>query len=168
MVQRTITTLEQFANGIIMNRLGILAVLNKLVLLVLLSLILVACEQQAPKEGIEVSDAWVRKMPPGVSNTAAFMTIKNYTGQAVTLTDVSMEQAGHVMMHESKVVDGMAKMEHLDAVVINDEVIFEPGAKHIMVMGLDMSDNAKSYNIRLHFDNQPSLDVTAQVRDANQ
>ena len=96
------------------------------------------------------------------------MTIKNHTGQAVTLTDVSMEKAGHVMMHESKVVDGMAKMEHLDAVVINDEVIFEPGAKHIMVMGLDMSDNAKSYNIRLHFDNQPSLDVTAQVRDANQ
>ncbi|GAA0201052.1 hypothetical protein GCM10009123_05480 [Kangiella japonica] len=127
-----------------------------------------ACEQPLPKEGIEVSDAWVRKMPPGVSNTAAFMIIKNHTGQAVTLTDVSMEKARHVMMHESKVVDGMAKMEHLDRVVIEEDAVFEPGAKHIMIMGLDMSDNAKSYNIRLHFDNQPSLDVTAQVRDANQ
>lgn len=150
-----------------MKRLGILAVCIKSVTIVLLSLMLIACDQQTPKEGIEVGNAWVRKMPPGVSNTAAFMTIKNHTGQAVTLVDVSMEPARHVMMHESKVVDGMAKMEHLDAVVISDEVVFEPGAKHIMIMGLDMSDNAKSYNIRLHFDNQPSLDVTVQVRDAN-
>lgn len=168
MVQRTITTLKQFANGIIMNRLGISAVLIKSVTVVLLSFVLMACSQQEPKEGIEVSDAWVRKMPPGMSNTAAFMTIKNHTGQAVTLTDVNMEQAAHVMMHESKVVDGMAKMEHLDAVVIEKETVFEPGAKHIMIMGLDMSGDAKSYNIRLHFDNQPSLDVTVQVRDANQ
>ncbi|GAA4362772.1 hypothetical protein GCM10023151_17270 [Kangiella marina] len=127
-----------------------------------------ACSQEAPKEGIEVSDAWVRKMPPGMTNTAAFMTIKNHTGAPVTLTQVSMEQAGHVMMHETKVVNDMAKMEHLEQVVIEDTVHFEPGAKHVMIMGLDMSDGAKSYNIRLHFANKPSLDVTAQVRDANQ
>ena len=151
-----------------MKRLGMSAVLIKSIAIILLSFVLIACSEQPPKEGIEVSDAWIRKMPPGASNTAAFMTIKNHNQNPVVLTRVSMENAGHVMIHESKVIDGMAKMEHLDTVVIEQEAVFEPGAKHIMIMGLDMSDKAPSYNIRLHFDNQPSLDVTAQVRDANQ
>ncbi|AKE52739.1 copper chaperone PCu(A)C [Kangiella geojedonensis] len=137
-------------------------------LISLISLSLFSCSSEAPKEGIEVTDAWVRKMPPGVTNTAAFMTIKNHTGSPVTLTGVSMDKAGHVMMHETKVVNDMAKMEHLGKVVIDKEVSFEPGAKHVMIMGLDMSDGADRYNIRLHFENKPSLDVTAQVRDANQ
>jgi len=137
-------------------------------LMSLISLSLFSCSSEAPKEGIEVTDAWVRKMPPGVTNTAAFMTIKNHTGSPVTLTSVSMDKAGHVMMHETKVVNDMAKMEHLGKVVIDKEVSFEPGAKHVMIMGLDMSDGADRYNIRLHFENKPSLDVTAQVRDANQ
>jgi len=137
-------------------------------LLILLTsvLFLAACGQETPKEGIEVTDAWIRKMPPGVSSTAAFMTIKNHTGNPVTLTGVDMEKAGHVMMHETKVVDDMAKMLHLEQVVIDKEVAFEPGAKHIMVMGLDMSDNVKSYNISLHFANQPSIEVSAEVRNA--
>ncbi|RDX38214.1 copper chaperone PCu(A)C [Kangiella sp. HD9-110m-PIT-SAG07] len=139
-----------------------------ILLMAVISLSLFACSNEAPKEGIEVTDAWVRKMPPGMTNTAAFMTIKNYTGAPVTLTGVSMDKAGHVMMHESKVVEGMAKMEHLGQVVIEKEVSFEPGAKHVMIMGLDMSDGAKTYNIRLHFANKPSLDVAAEVRDANQ
>ena len=138
------------------------------ILLIMLSslLLLSACSQEKPKEGIEVTDAWVRKMPPGATSSAAFMTIKNHTGQPVTLTGVDMDKAGHVMMHETKVVDDMTKMLHLDQVVIEKQVSFEPGAKHIMVMGLDMSDSAKSYNISLHFANNPSLEVSAEVRNA--
>lgn len=151
-----------------MNRFVSVSIFSKLVILCVLGLTLTACNQEPPKEGIEVVDAWVRKMPPGVTNTAAFFTIHNHTGSPVTLTGVSMEDAGHVMMHETKVIDDMAKMEHLGSVVIEKSVNFEPGGKHVMIMGLDMSNGAKSYNIRLHFANKPSLDVTAEVRDANQ
>ena len=150
-----------------MNRFLSVSIFSKLVIFCVLGLALVSCNQEPPKEGVEVTDAWVRKMPPGVTNTAAFMTIHNHTGSPVTLTEVLMEKAGHVMMHETKVVNDMAKMEHLDHVVIEKSVNFEPGGKHVMIMGLDMSDGAKSYNIRLHFANKPSLDVTAEVRDAN-
>ena len=151
-----------------MNRFDCVNTISKLLIISILGLTLVACNQEPPKEGIEVTDAWIRKMPPGVSNTAAFMTITNHTGSAVTLTGVSMDDAGHVMMHETKIVDDMAKMQHLDTVVIEQSVNFEPGGKHVMIMGLDMSQGATSYNIRLHFANKPSLDVTAEVRDANQ
>ncbi|WP_223671282.1 copper chaperone PCu(A)C [Kangiella shandongensis] len=126
--------------------------------------VLVACS----KQGIEVTDSWIRKMPEGVTNTAAFFSIHNHTGESVTLTGVSIEGAGHVMMHETKVVDGMAKMAHLEEVVIEESVTFAPGGKHVMVMGLSIPEGTQSYNIQLHFANKPTLDVTAEVRNAKQ
>ncbi|AOE50559.1 hypothetical protein KS2013_1850 [Kangiella sediminilitoris] len=105
-------------------------------------------------------------MPSGVTNTAAFFTILNHTGEPVTLTGVSIEGADHVMMHETKVVDDMAKMVHLDKVIIDNEVRFEPGGKHVMVMGLSVTEATKSYNMKLHFANKPTLDVKAEVRNS--
>lgn len=128
------------------------------------TMILVACS----KQGIEVTDSWIRKMPQGVTNTAAFFTIHNHTGKPVTLTNVSIEGAGHVMMHETKVVDGMAKMVHLDTVMIDDSVTFAPGGKHVMVMGVSIPEGTQTYNMQLHFANMPTLDVTAEVRNAKQ
>lgn len=149
-----------------MSRSIYLSLIAKVLLVFVSVLGLVACSK--PKEGIEVTDAWVRDMPPGATSTAAFMTIKNHTGKPVVLTGVEMPGAGHVMMHETKVVNDMAKMVHLENVTIDKEVRFEPGAKHIMVMGLDMSQKVESYNISLHFANNPTLEVSAEVRNANQ
>lgn len=138
-----------------------------IIITVLISvLLLTACSSEVPKQGIEVTDAWVRKMPPGVSSTAAFMTINNHTGEPLVLTSVGFEGAGHVMMHETQVVDGMAKMKHLESVTIKEQVKFSPGGKHVMVMGLEMPKDVMSYNISLHFANNPTLEVTAEVRNA--
>lgn len=129
-------------------------------------LLLTACNKETPKEGIEVTDAWVRKMPPGVSSTAVFMTINNHTGKPLVLTSVGFEGASHVMMHETQINDGMATMKHLESVTIDNQVQFKPGGKHVMVMGLDMPKKVTTYNISLHFANNPKLEVTAEVRNA--
>ena len=121
----------------------------------------------APKPDIEIEDPWLRLMPEGVSSTAGFMSIKNNTGEPIVLEDVSLDWANHAMMHESKVVDGMAKMEHLDELVIDNELVFQPGAKHIMIMGVkEPLVEGKSYNIRLHFKDREPIEVAFKVRQA--
>lgn len=106
-------------------------------------------------------------MPEGVGSTAGFMTIKNNTDAPIVLEDVSLDWANHAMMHESKVVDGMAKMEHLDELVIDDELVFQPGAKHIMIMGVkEPLVEGQSYNIRLHFKDREPIEVAFKVRQA--
>lgn len=140
--------------------------LLRISLVAAVSLILLsACTQ--PKSDIEVVDPWLRLMPEGVSSTAGFMTIKNNTDSPIVLEDVSLDWANHAMMHESKVVDGMAKMEHLDELVIDNELVFQPGAKHIMIMGVkEPLVEGQSYNIRLHFKDREPLEVAFKVRQA--
>ncbi|NVK21169.1 MAG: copper chaperone PCu(A)C [Kangiellaceae bacterium] len=131
-------------------------------------LLLTACQQQQIKKDIEVKDAWLRAMPEGSRSTAGFMTIINNTNKPLIFKDVEVSWARHAMLHESKVVDGMAKMLHLDDLTIEDQMSFEPGAKHIMIMGVrEPLMLGKSYNILLHFEGLEPLEINFEVRHAN-
>ncbi|MRX27515.1 copper chaperone PCu(A)C [Kangiella sp. HZ709] len=151
-------------------------ILNKLFkssLSVTFLFLIVACEEPNTgvndvrvyeHDGIQIINPWLRKMPEGVSNTAGFMQIKNETGKPLVLEDVSLDWARMGMIHESKVVDGMAKMIHQDALTISDTVDFAPGGLHIMVMGMDGPlDEKQTYNIHLHFSGREPLAVAFQV-----
>ncbi len=118
-------------------------------------------------DGVHIINPWLRDMPAGVSNTAGFMTIKNDTGKPLFLEDVSLDWARMGMIHESKVVDGMAKMIHQDQIEINDQLEFQPGGLHIMVMGMkEPLDSTQTYNILLHFVGREPLAVPFEVRQA--
>ncbi|WP_251358096.1 copper chaperone PCu(A)C [Kangiella sp. TOML190] len=150
----------------------------KLLLTVTIVVSLTACEPSNPEpekgaikasSSIEVINPWLRKMPPGMDNTAAFMTIKNHTGKPLTLEDVSLDWARMGMIHESKIVDGMAKMEHQDQLIIDDSLEFKPGGLHIMVMGIDQPlVDGQDYNIFLHFADREPLAVKFKLGQANQ
>lgn len=143
--------------------------MNSLKILSLLALLTLAILSGcSPKPDIEIQDPWLRLMPEGVKSTAGFVTIKNNTDSPIVLEDVSLDWAKHAMLHESKVVDGMAKMQHLDELVIENELVFQPGAKHIMIMGVkETLIEGESYNIRLHFKDREPLEVAFKVRQAN-
>lgn len=122
---------------------------------------------ETSKQPIEIVNPWLRQMPEGITNTAGFMTIKNNTGKPLILEDVSVDWARMGMIHESKVVDGVAKMLHKDALEIVDELEFKPGGLHIMVMGMEQSlDPSKTYNILLHFADREPLAVEFKVSEA--
>ena len=137
--------------------------------LVLVVGFLFGCQSdEKPKQEIQVTDAWLRAMPQGSTSTAGFMTIVNNTDKPLILKDVSVDWARHAMLHESKVVDGMAKMLHLDLLSIETQMSFEPGAKHIMIMGVkEPLQVDKRYNILLHFEQREPLEISFQVRHAN-
>lgn len=150
----------------------------KWLLTVTIIVLLMACEDagqesakanQAASTPIEIIEPWLRKMPPGISNTAGFMTIKNHTGKPLILEDVSLDWARMGMIHESKVVDGMATMEHQEQLVIEDSLEFKPGGLHIMIMGIKQPlVDGQDYNIFLHFAEREPLAVSFKLGQANQ
>lgn len=138
---------------------------------------LTACENQ-PNIGskveqkiqnpIEITDAWIRWMPPESPSTAAFLKLQNHTGKPLILKAISTNWAKHSMFHQTIIQDGMAKMQHLDQITIDQQLEFKPGHKHIMIMGLNQSlQKGEHKNILLHFEGQPSLEVSFEVRDAS-
>ena len=88
-------------------------------------------------QGVAVSDAWSRAMPPGAKVAGGFMTIRNGGAQDDRLLSLSSEAAGSVEVHEVREVDGVMQMRPLvDGLVIpaGGEVELKPGGYHLMFM----------------------------------
>jgi len=82
-----------------------------------------------------VENAWVREAPPNAHMMAAYMTLNNTGADDAVLTQVDSPAFGHVMLHKSEVVDGVARMIHQDEIVIpaRGAVELKPGSFHLMM-----------------------------------
>jgi copper(I)-binding protein len=92
-----------------------------------------------PAPSLVLSDAWVRALPPGQPNTAAYLTATNSGASAVIIVAASADIADAVEMHTTREVDGYQRMERLQEVPVapGQSVIFAPGGKHLMLLGLE-------------------------------
>jgi copper(I)-binding protein len=88
---------------------------------------------------IAIEHAFARASATPMAKTgAAYFTIVNSGGAADRLVAVETDAAGMSMLHENKVVDGIASMTHRDAIEVpaNAEVKLEPRGIHVMLMDL--------------------------------
>jgi len=88
---------------------------------------------------LQISDAWVRQLPPGQPNTAAYMTITNTGTAPVELVAASSPLARSTEFHRSREVDGYMRMEHLEVLSLapGQSLKLSPGGVHLMLLGLD-------------------------------
>lgn len=88
---------------------------------------------------LEVRDAYVRGLPPGVSNTSAYMTLVNTGSQPMELTGASSPIAASVMLHNTVSHDDMLHMEHMAKATIEPgaELVLQSGGLHLMLMKLN-------------------------------
>lgn len=88
---------------------------------------------------LALSEAWVRALPPGQPNTAAYVTVTNNGSDTVTLMGGTADIAETVEIHTTREVDGMQRMEQLTAVEVapGESVVFAPGGMHLMLLGLE-------------------------------
>lgn len=114
-----------------------------------------------------IEQAWVREAPPGAAMMAAYLSITNRGDRDVELTSVESSAFGHVMLHKSETVDGIARMLHQDSIRVpaHGSVKLEPGGYHLMMPApetrLSVGDQVVFV---LHFDDGSSTRVTAVVR----
>lgn len=103
--------------------------------------------------GLEITDAWVRALPPGQPATAAYLTVTNPGAEAVTVEAASADRAKRVEMHDTREVDGMLRMRQQASVTIpaGGELRFAPGGLHLMLLGLEqMPREGESVRLCLH------------------
>lgn len=96
-------------------------------------------KQHEGHEGLLViKDAFIRALPPGQLNTAAFMTMTNPEAKAYTLKSLYSEAAEKVELHSHTMNDGIMQMRPIDNFSIkgNAAAVFAPGGNHVMFIGL--------------------------------
>jgi hypothetical protein len=118
-------------------------------------------------EGVEVWDAWARPAAQG-ANGAVYFVIRS--SDADEITNASSDIAEAVEMHESMMNGDVMEMHQLQSVRLpaGEEVIFEPGGLHIMLVGLKQELQVGDViEITLHFQNHEAIQVNVPVKDAS-
>lgn len=136
---------------------------KKSIVLFSIFLLVAAC---APKEGIEIRDAWIRSAPQG-GNSALYFVIHNYSADD-ELVGVSTEIADAAEMHESSMVDDVMQMRMVESVplVSGEDVEFASGGLHVMLVGL--KEEAKvgdMVEVVLHFKNSEDIVLHVPVQE---
>ena len=98
---------------------------------------LAACQQPAAPS---VDKAWVRLTPVTGAPSSAYFTLKGGAKDEI-LTAISASDATRAEMHDNQNNGGIEQMVDLKTVAVpaGGQVVFEPGAKHVMLFGLKPS-----------------------------
>lgn len=132
---------------------------------VLLTTLLFVAGLQA--QSVEVSDLYVREVPPNVPNSAAFMQLKNLSDMPLALVSATSEAAKTVELHEHASVNGMMQMRQIHRIDIpaNGMTALKPGGLHVMLIGLTRKLKAdETVTITLNFSDGESITLDAPVR----
>ncbi|MCB1886301.1 MAG: copper chaperone PCu(A)C [Rhodocyclaceae bacterium] len=104
----------------------------------LLGVALLLGASQAGAGSLEISEAYVREMPPVARNTAAFMTVLNTGDVLFTIVGARSAAAASAELHDHLRDGEVMRMRPVAAVPVppHDRVRFEPGGLHVMLMDL--------------------------------
>ena len=86
---------------------------------------------------LTVTDAWVRAIP-GADVAAAYMTLHNGGREPVKVLGVRSPLAGHAMIHETRVVNGVSTMRAHEPLTVaaGASVTLAPDGLHVMLHDL--------------------------------
>lgn len=111
-------------------------------------------------------DGYVRLLPPGSPNTAAFMVLKNDGDKPVTLTGVSSPEAARAELHTHLHENGVMKMRQVDGISIpaKGEVALKPGSFHVMLFEVRDLDQGTPFPLTLTLDDGQTLNLSLPVK----
>ena len=126
--------------------------------------VLAACssETSAP---LVASDVEVSAARGGMAMRAAYLRLRNNTGEAIRITSAGSPSYSSVEMHETVIENDVARMRPIASVLIepDSEVVFERGGKHLMLMR-PVGDAARQERIQLDFYDGENLLISVTAR----
>ncbi|NEX16398.1 MAG: hypothetical protein C1943_07165 [Halochromatium sp.] len=121
----------------------------------------------AVAEGISIEDAYVRAVPPGQTNSAAFMTLTNQGNQDRALLAAESDAAEVVELHTHRMEDGMMRMRQVEQIdlPVGEVVTLAPGGLHLMLIGLTKTlAPGDQIDLTLGFDNGSQQSLSLPVK----
>jgi copper(I)-binding protein len=131
-----------------------------------LAFTLLICALAQASSPLTVDQGFVRGLPPGQSNTAAFMVISNTSNNAITLVGASTSVAASAAFHGHSEENGVMKMRHIPELVIDagQKIELKPGGLHLMLMGLKAPlKDGNQVTINIEQKNGQSLEISLPV-----
>lgn len=112
-----------------------------------------------------VEKVWARKTSRTVS-AAVYLTIRNDSHELEYLNGASTDIAANTMIHQSREVDGMMRMDHMEELPIapGETLEFAPGGYHVMLMGLTKPlEEGDVFTLTLDFEHAGPTPVVVEV-----
>jgi copper(I)-binding protein len=119
-------------------------------------------------DAVTIEDAWVKATDDDMS--AAFGTLTNSGSTEVTIVSAETDAAGMVELHETVENESgemvMREIEGGFSIPADGTLLLEPGANHIMLMGLTGALAAgDEVSVTLTFSDDSTYSFTAPVKD---
>ena len=119
--------------------------------------------QAAP---FDITDAWFRALP-GKLPAGGYFTAQNNTSRDVSITGVSSDACGMLMIHQSSNKGGMSGMHMMEEVKVpaGGKVAFAPGGYHLMCEQPKMKIGTR-VSVLLHLSDGVAIAVGFAVKNA--
>ena len=85
---------------------------------------------------LDISDAWIKNLPPTIPVRAGYMTIHNAQTHTLSIVAIHSDAFTSVEIHRTIEQDGMMRMEPVPSLTIEPDssVQLAPGGLHLMMM----------------------------------
>ncbi|MGL5708900.1 MAG: copper chaperone PCu(A)C [Aeromonas sp.] len=115
---------------------------------------------------VEAVDGYVRLLPPGSPNTAAFMVLKNDADKPIKLMAAASPAVGRAELHTHLHENGLMKMRQVESIEIpaKGEVALQPGSFHIMLFEVGTLSEQTPMPLTLTMDDGQKLDLSLPVK----
>jgi copper(I)-binding protein len=144
-----------------MQNLAMKHILGAALLLASSSLFAAAADQ------VQVEEAYVRAVPPGSANSAAFMKLTNTDSSVHSLTGAQSPATKVMELHTHTEENGMMRMRRVEKIElpVGEQVALQPGGLHLMLIGLT-GDLKESHEIEVNltFEDGSSLPLSLPVK----
>ena len=118
----------------------------------------------APKDPIDVRNAWVRAPAPGLAVAGGYLDVTNAGPATIALTGASSPAAGTIEIHTETHDGDMMQMRRIESLPIpsGQTVSLAPGGTHLML--LQYNGAASRVPVTLTFSDGSRRDVEFEVR----
>ncbi|MDH5396217.1 MAG: copper chaperone PCu(A)C [Gammaproteobacteria bacterium] len=118
-------------------------------------------------DSVTVKDAYVRAVPQGQPNSAAFMVIENKSAKDLALVNARSNVSDVVELHTHTKENGMMKMRPVKKIPVKagSETVLKPGGLHVMFIGIKQELNVgDKVDLQLEFDNGTFIKLSVPVK----
>ena len=115
---------------------------------------------------IKLTHASARATHPGMSSSAAYMTIENHGEKNVKLVSLKSSVAKKTELHTTLMKDGVMKMQEVENLDIaaGDKAELKPGGMHVMLMGIkEQIKEGDKVPVSMTFSNGQTVSVEAMA-----